>query len=140
MSAGLVSYVAGGCGDEHTQNINVTAFARWGLIPRMFVGASKRDMSINLFGMSLPSPIFMSPIGVICLCAQDGRGDIATARAARQIGVPMVASTLSKDPLERVSAEFGETPGFFQLYTPKDRALAESLVHRAEAASLRELL
>lgn len=82
----------------------------------------------------------MSPIGVIGLCAQDGRGDIATARAARQIGVPMVASTLSNDPLERVAAEFGETPGFFQLYTPKDRALAESLVHRAEAAGFKGIV
>jgi len=65
MPPGLVSYVAGGCGNEHTQNINVSAFERWGLIPRMFVGAAKRDMSIDLFGMRLPTPIFMSPIGVI---------------------------------------------------------------------------
>ena len=38
------------------------------------------------------------------------------------------------DPLEDVAAEFGDTPGLFQLYTPTDRDLAESLVHRAEAA------
>jgi lactate 2-monooxygenase len=46
----------------------------------------------------------------------------------------MVASTLSADPLEEVAAEFGATPGFFQLYTPTERELAESLVHRAEKA------
>ena len=33
-----------------------------------------------------------------------------------------------------MAAELGDTPGFFQLYTPNDRELAESLVHRAEAA------
>jgi lactate 2-monooxygenase len=49
----------------------------------------------------------------------------------------MVASTLSVDPLEQVADEFGETPGFFSLYTPTDRALAESLVHRAEAQASR---
>jgi lactate 2-monooxygenase len=38
------------------------------------------------------------------------------------------------DPLEDVAAEFGDTPGLFQLYTPTDRELAESLVRRAEAA------
>jgi len=38
------------------------------------------------------------------------------------------------DPLEDVAAEFGDTPGLFQLYTPTDRDLAESFVHRAEAA------
>ena len=140
MPPGLVSYVAGGCGNEHTQSINVSAFERWGLIPRMFVGAAKRDMSIDLFGMRLPTPIFMSPIGVIGLCAQDGRGDIATARAARKLGVPMVASTLSNNPLEEVASEFGDTPGFFQLYTPTDRALAESLVRRAEAAGFKGIV
>ncbi len=78
-----------------------------------------------------------APIGVIGLCAQDGRGDLATARAAARTGVPMVASTLAVDPLEQVAAEFGDTPGFFQLYIPSDRALAENLVHRAEAAGFR---
>jgi lactate 2-monooxygenase len=140
MPPGLVSYVAGGCGNEHTQKINVSAFERWGLIPRMLVGAAKRDMSINLFGMRLPTPIFMSPIGVIGLCAQDGHGDIGTARAARKLGVPMIASTFSNNPLEEVASEFGETPGLFQLYTPTDRALAESLFSRAEAAGFKGIV
>jgi lactate 2-monooxygenase len=48
--------------------------------------------------------------------------------------VPMVASTLSQHPMEAVAAEFGDTPGWFQLYPPGDRELCESLVRRAEAA------
>jgi len=128
------SYVAGGAGTEHTQRANVSAFRQWGLMPRMLVGATKRDLSVKLFGRTLPSPLFMVPIGVLGLCAQDGRGDLAAARAAARTGVPMIASTLSNDPLEDVAAQFGGTPGFFQLYTPSDRELAESLVHRAEAA------
>ena len=128
------SYVAGGAGTEHTQRANVSAFRQWGLVPRMLVGATKRDLSVELFGRTLPSPLFMAPIGVLGLCAQDGHGDLATARAAARTGVPMIASTLSNDPLEDVAAQFGGTPGFFQLYTPSDRDLAESLVHRAEAA------
>ena len=128
------SYVAGGAGDERTQDANVTAFGRWGLMPRMLVGATERDLSVELWGKRWPAPIFMAPIGVIALCAQDGHGDLATAKAAAATGVPMVASTLVEDPLEAVAAEFGDTPGFFQLYCPTDRELAESLVHRAEAA------
>jgi hypothetical protein len=46
----------------------------------------------------------------------------------------MVASTLSADPMEEVAARLGDTPSFFQLYTPTDRELAESLVRRAEEA------
>ncbi|MFF7889683.1 alpha-hydroxy-acid oxidizing protein [Streptomyces sp. NPDC020794] len=140
LSPSLLSYVAGGAGDESTQRANVSAFLRWGLVPRMMVGAARRDLSVNLFGMSLPSPLFMAPVGVIGLCAQDGRGDLATARAAARTGVPMVASTLSVDPLEEVAAEFGETPGLFSLYTPTDRELAESLVRRAETAGFKGIV
>ncbi|AJE84366.1 MULTISPECIES: alpha-hydroxy-acid oxidizing protein [Streptomyces] len=134
------SYVAGGAGDEHTQRANAAAFTRWGLVPRMFVGAARRDLSVDLFGMRLRSPLFMAPIGVLGLCAQDGHGDLAAARAAELTGVPMVASTLSVDPLEAVAAEFEETPGFFQLYTPTDKDLAENLVRRAELAGYRGIV
>lgn len=140
MPPSIWSYVAGGAGDERTQRANVAAFDRWGLIPRMFVGAKERDLSVDLFGMTLPAPLFMAPVGVIGLCAQDGHGDLATARAAARTGVPMVASTLTVDPLEDVAAEFGDTPGFFQLYTPTDRDLAASLVHRAEQAGYKGIV
>ena len=56
------SYVAGGAGDERTQRANCTAFEGWGLMPRMFVGAKERELSVELFGLQLPSPIFMAPI------------------------------------------------------------------------------
>jgi lactate 2-monooxygenase len=136
----VLSYVQGGCGDEHTQDHNVAAFQRWGLMPRMMVDASQRDLSVELFGLKLPTPLFMSPIGVIGLCAQDGQGDIATARAAGLTGVPMVASTLSAAPLEDVAKALGGGTGFFQLYTPRDIALAESLVRRAEAAGFKAIV
>ncbi|MBV6702034.1 alpha-hydroxy-acid oxidizing protein [Kitasatospora aureofaciens] len=140
LPASVRSYVAGGAGDERTQRANVSAFERWGLYPRMFVGAAQRDLSVELFGMRLASPLFMAPIGVIGLCSQDGHGDLATARAAARTGVPMIASTLTVDPMEDVAAELGDTAGFFQLYTPTDRALAESLVHRAEAAGFKGIV
>lgn len=133
-------YVAGGAGEERTQRANVAAFDRWGLYPRMFVGAARRDLSVDVFGMELPSPLFMAPIGVIGLCAQDGHGDLAAARAAARTGVPMVASTFSVDPLEAVAAESGRTPALFQLYAPTDRELAESLVRRAERAGFKAIV
>ena len=140
MPPSVLSYVQGGCGDEFTQNHNAEAFKRLGLTPRMMVDCTTRDLSVELFGLKLPSPIFMAPIGVIGLCAQDGHGDIATARAAAATGVPMVASTLTNDPMEDVAAAMGDTPGFFQLYTPKDKDLAESLVRRAEASGFKAIV
>ena len=140
MPASIWSYVAGGAGDERTQRVNRTAFDRWGLMPRMLNAHRERDLSVDLVGLTLPTPLFMAPIGVLGICGQDGHGDLAGARAAARTGVPMVLSTLTEDPLEDVAAEFGDTPGFFQLYTPTDKDLAASLVQRAEKAGFKGIV
>ncbi len=106
----------------------------------MLVDCASRDLSIDLFGMTLPSPIFMAPIGVNGEITQDQRGDIAAAEASALTGVPFCASTLSNSPLEDVAKAAGPTPAFFQLYTPKNTDLAESLIRRAEAAGYKALV
>lgn len=128
----LLGYVSGGAGDEQTQRANIEAFAHWGLMPRMLAGAAERDLSVELFGHRYPSPLFLSPVGVLGACRDDG--DLETARASANIGIPMIASTLSAAPLEQVRLAQGATPGFFQLYPPNDAELTQSLVSRAEAA------
>lgn len=134
MTREVWSYVTGGAGDEATQDGNVKAFGRWGLVPRMLRGVAQRDLSVQLYDHALPTPLLLAPVGVIGICSPDGHGDLHTARAAATTGVPMIASTLSQDPMEDVARELGDTPGWFQLYPPNDRELCESLVHRAEAA------
>jgi lactate 2-monooxygenase len=134
MSAEMWSYVSGGAGDERTQRANVAAFGRWGFMPRILAGATSRDLSIELFGMQLPTPLLLAPVGVIGICDPKGRGDVLTARAAATSGVPMIASTLSQDPMEVVAKELGGTPGWFQLYPPNDVELTESFVRRAETS------
>ena len=134
MPPHVLTYVQGGCGDEFTQAENARAFQHWGMVPRMMVGTTKRDLSMTLFGKTLASPLFMAPIGVTGICTQDEHGDLAAARASAMTGVPLTASTLSNDPLEDVKRACGDVPAFFQLYTPRDTELAESLVRRAEAA------
>jgi len=140
MSPQLYSYVSGGAGDEHTQRSNVTAFERWGLMPRILRGAAQRDVSVELFGQRLDTPLMLAPVGVIGLCDPDGHGDLSTARASAATGVPMIASTLMEDPLEDVAAALGDTPGWFQLYPPSDREVCESFVRRAEAAGYAALV
>jgi lactate 2-monooxygenase len=134
------SYVAGGCGDEGTQRANVSAFSRYGIVPRMLNGAYERDLSVSLFDMTLPTPVFMAPVGVVGLCSQDFHGDIQVAKASALTGVPMVASTLTQDRMEDVAPHAADTPGLFQLYTPNDRELAESFVRRAERAGYRAIV
>ena len=136
----VLNYVQGGCGDETTQNRNRSAFDHWGWCRGMMVDATTRDLSIELFGMTLPTPLFMCPIGVTGLCTQDGHGDLAAARAAAVTGVPLCASTLANDSLEDVLAASGDTPGMFQLYTPRNEDLTASLVGRAEAAGYKAIV
>ena len=64
-------------------------------------------------GWTLPSPALMAPVGVIGLCAQDGHGDLATARAAARTGVPMIASTMSADPMEADGSRIRRHPRLF---------------------------
>lgn len=136
----MTNYVAGGCGDEHTQQSNAGAFHHWGMVPRMMVDCAERDLSIDLFGMHLPTPLFMAPIGLNGEATQDRHGDMAAARASAMTGVPFCVSTLSNDPMEDVFAQAGDTPAFFQLYTPRNRELAESLIKRAEASGAKAIV
>ena len=128
----VYSYVGYGAGDGNTQRANIEAFSRYGMVPRMLVGATERDLSVSLFDMKLPTPLFMPPVGVVGVCSQDLHGDIQAAQASAQTGVPMVASTLTQDRMEDVVPHAGNTPKIFQLYTPTDRDLAASFLHRAE--------
>lgn len=148
MAEKVWSYVTGGAGTEHTQRANSAAFERWGLMPRVLRGASERDLSVEMFGTSFPTPLMLAPVGVIGLCEPEwqsgdslgGHGDLVAARAAAATGVPLVASTLMQDPMEDVAAAAGADPKWFQLYPPSDREVCESFVRRAEAAGYSALV
>ena len=128
----VYSYVGYGAGDGRTQQANVDAFGRYAIVPRMLVAPTERDLSVSLFDMHLPTPLFMPPVGVVGVCSQDMHGDIAAAKASAITGVPMVASTLTQDRMEDVRPHSGETPNLFQLYTANDKELARSFLRRAE--------
>ena len=129
-------YVSAAAGDGRTQRANVDAFSRYGIVPRMMVSPLQRDLSVSLFGKRLASPIFMSPVGLVGLCAPNFQGDVAAAQASAATAVPFTLSTFSQSPIEEVIKHAGETPSFFQLYLPNDRELAASFINRANAAAI----
>jgi lactate 2-monooxygenase len=130
MSRSAWAYVAAGAGTSQTIRNNREGFAPWRIVPRMLRDVSKRDPSIELFGRRLPSPIMLSPVGVLELAHDDA--DLAVARAARSEGVPMIFSNQASTPMERVAEELGDTPRWFQLYWSTSNELVESFVARAE--------
>jgi lactate 2-monooxygenase len=132
LSPEAFAYVAGSAGLERTAAANRDAFSRWKIVPRMMVDVSQRDSSTELLGTPLPSPIMTAPIGVQSII--DDQGELAVARAAASLDVPMILSTASSFSIEEVAAASGDNPRWFQLYWPSERAVAASLVERAEAA------
>ena len=65
MSAEAWAYVAGGAGREATIEANRAAFARHRIVPHVLQDVETRDLSIELFGRRLPSPLLLCPIGVL---------------------------------------------------------------------------
>src|SRR3954452_24678850 len=103
-------YVSAAAGAGRTQRANIAAYSRYGIVPRMMVSPPERDLSIEIFGERLASPIFMCPIGLVGLCAPDFKGDVAAARASAATGVPFTLSTFSQTPMEDVIHHAGATP------------------------------
>ncbi len=132
MDERAANYVFAGAGAEDTMDANREAFRRRRIVPRMLRDVSSRDLSTTLLGAPMPAPLLLAPIGVQKVVHPDG--ELATARAAASLGVPMVVSTAAAFTLEEIADAGGDAPRWFQLYWPNDRALAASLVGRAEAA------
>ncbi len=132
------AYLFGGAGGEETLQANRAAFRRWQLVPRMLRGVGRRDLSVVLLGRRLPAPVLLAPIGVQHILHAEG--ELAVARAAAQVGLPFVLSTVSSYPLEAVADVMGAAPRWFQLYWGRDPELTLSLIHRAEAAGYEALV
>ena len=133
MDERAANYVFAGAGSEGTMDVNRDAFRRHRIVPRMLRDVAKRDPSTTILGTAMPAPLLLAPIGVQKVVHEEG--ELATARAAATLGLPLIASTASHFTLEEIAAAGGDAPRWFQLYWPNDRDLAASLVSRAETAS-----
>jgi lactate 2-monooxygenase len=132
MEPRAAGYVGAGAGSEDTIRANAEAFRRHRIVPRMLRDVSERDLSTAVLGTEMPAPLLLAPIGVQKIVHPDG--ELATARAAAAVGLPIIASTASHYSLERIAEASGDAPRWFQLYWPNDTALARSFVERAEGA------
>jgi lactate 2-monooxygenase len=131
-------YVAGSAGTESTARANREAFDRWQIMPRFLRDVSVRDLSTSVLGTAMPAPIALSPVGVQGIVHPDA--EIAVAKAAASVRLPMALSTVSSYRMEDVAAAGGDSPRWFQLYWPRDRDVGASLLGRAKAAGFSALL
>src|SRR3954447_1895809 len=129
-----IAYIFGGAGSEDTMRANLEAFRRWRIVPRVLrQDLSVRDLFLELLGTPMPAPVMLAPIGVQTLLHDDG--ELATARAAAALGLPLITSTASATSMEEIAEANGDGPRWFQLCWPKDAEIGASLGRRAESAA-----
>jgi isopentenyl diphosphate isomerase/L-lactate dehydrogenase-like FMN-dependent dehydrogenase len=138
MSRDAWAYVGGSSGVERTVDANHAAFDDWRIVPRVLRDVSQRDLSIELFGHSYPSPVIAAPVGVLELVHHEA--DLAVARATRALGMPYIYSNQASTPMEAIAAVSGDAPHWFQLYWSSSDELVASLLRRAEASGAQAIV
>ncbi|MBM7114477.1 alpha-hydroxy acid oxidase [Archangium primigenium] len=130
-------YLQGGSDDEVTLRANREAFARLHLRPRVLVDVSRCELSTQVAGLSLNQPLLVAPMAYHRLV--DPEGEVATARAAGALGIPLVVSTFASRTVEEVAAA-ATGPLWLQVYCFRRREATAALIRRAEAAGYQALV
>jgi len=132
MTPQAYDYVAGSAGTEDTARENLDAFRRWRIVPQMLTDVSTPSYASTVLGTELTAPFMLAPVGVLAIAHKEA--ELAVARAAAAQRVPMILSTAASTSMEEVAAANGDGQRWYQLYWPKDRTVAASLLGRAQAA------
>ncbi|KAH0832370.1 FMN-dependent alpha-hydroxy acid dehydrogenase [Lanmaoa asiatica] len=115
-----------------TDVANKKALENWKIVPRMLVDATNRRLETTIFGVKYPTPLFVAPIGVQGILHADG--ELASARAAGNVGIPYIMSTASTRSIEDVATANGpDGHRWYQLYWPRTSEITLSLLKRAKA-------
>ncbi|MGH2565342.1 MAG: alpha-hydroxy-acid oxidizing protein, partial [Ginsengibacter sp.] len=132
MTPEAFGYIAGSAGSEITNYNNKEAFNHWQIIPRMMGDVSQRSIAVELFGVQLPTPVLLAPVGVLSIAHPEA--EVAVARAAKSLRVPQIVSTVSSKTIEDIGAVHSENPHWFQLYWGRNNDFTRSIIGRAEKA------
>ena len=124
-------YMATGTNGDETLRANRAAFEKVYLRAMRMVDATNIDMSQQLFGQQLKSPIVIAPAG--SQNAFHAQGELATAAAANSRDHLMILSNVTTTSIEDVIEARG-APVWAQLYPTSKWSVAEAIVRRSEKA------
>ncbi len=124
-------YLEGGCNQEHGIVRNRQALAAVRLKQRQLQPRIIPSLSCEILGRPYSAPFGVAPVGLQGLMWP--RTPEILARAATDLNIPFVLSTVSSSSLERV-AEVSDGHAWFQLYNPTDDKIRDDLFRRLEAA------
>ncbi|MFT6897749.1 MAG: isopentenyl diphosphate isomerase/L-lactate dehydrogenase-like FMN-dependent dehydrogenase [Paraglaciecola sp.] len=126
-------YLEGGCIDEVGLLRNRQHIEQVQLRSELLKPFDKSDLSCELFGHRYDLPFGIAPVGLQGLMWP--KAPEILARAAAELNIPYVLSTVSSSSLERI-AEVSEGNAWFQLYNPTDSTIREDLLKRIHAAQI----
>ena len=132
LAPGPFWYVAGAAGVGTTKRANREAFDHWRIVPRMLANAIDPCLETTVLGTRMPAPVMVGPLGVQTILHPDG--ELATARAAADVGLPMVMSSMASHSIEEVAEACGDNARWFQLYWPNEHEITVSILDRARNA------
>jgi L-lactate dehydrogenase (cytochrome) len=130
-------YADSGSYNEETLRANRADLEGIKLRQRVLVDVSARSLATTIIGQKAAAPIILAPIGLTGM--QHGDGEILSARAAHEAGIPYTLSTMSIGSIEDVAEATGK-PFWFQLYVIRDRGFSKDILARALAAKCNALV
>ncbi|WNM29988.1 alpha-hydroxy acid oxidase [Streptomyces sp. Li-HN-5-11] len=132
----VFDYYDGAAGQEHTAHDNEAAFRHWWFRRTVLTDVAHPSTRTHILGRTASAPLLLAPTALHRLAHPEG--EMATARAAREAGLPFVVSTLSSTDIAEVAGLGGDV--WFQLYAHQDPTVTTALVRRAEECAVRALV
>ncbi|MEQ9209380.1 MAG: alpha-hydroxy acid oxidase, partial [Pseudomonadales bacterium] len=130
-------YLENGCNEEIGLDRNRAAIQSVQLRSRLLGLTTGSDLSTEIFGHTYSAPFGVAPIGLQGLVWP--KSPEIMARAAKELNVPYILSTVSSAGLERI-AEISEGHAWFQLYNPTDPDIRQDLLQRIQSAGYKVLV
>jgi L-lactate dehydrogenase (cytochrome) len=130
-------YADSGSYNEETLRANRADLEAIKLRQRVLVDVSQRSLATTIVGQKVAAPLILAPVGLTGM--QHGNGEILSAQAANEAGIPYTLSTMSICSIEDVAQATGK-PFWFQLYVIRDRGFSKDILSRAAAAKCNALI
>ncbi len=130
-------FIEGGVDAERGLTTNTDAFEAIHLVPKYLIDTTKVDQTTTLFGKTYAHPFGIAPTGAAALFRPGA--DLMLARAAKAANIPFImsgASTASMEDLAKVAPDHG----WYQIYQPRDRAIADDMIRRADVCGFDTLV
>jgi L-lactate dehydrogenase (cytochrome) len=130
-------YLVSATGAETITARNRAAYDAVLFRPAALRGEIEVDLSCHLMGQNYPAPFGIAPLGMSGLIWPEA--ERLLARHAAKAGIPYTLSTVATRTPEDLAGRIGDQ-GWFQMYPPRDPAMRDDMLARAEQAGFHTLV